>query len=81
MLDAYAMANGFGKTTTGYDGSGKGLRFGIKFVQQQLSAAQGDFARTSDSWANQTRILKLQFDSLKATLDRDLSTCSLQSSK
>ena len=38
------------------------------FVQQQLSLAQGDFARTSDSWANQVRILKLQFDSLRASL-------------
>ncbi|KAA3405059.1 hypothetical protein F1904_11690 [Akkermansia muciniphila] len=28
-----------------------------KYVTQQLSIAQGDFAKTSDSWANQTRIL------------------------
>ena len=66
-LDAYAMANGFGKTTQAMTEAEKvALRY--QFVQQQLSAAQGDFARTSDSWANQTRILKLQFDSLKATL-------------
>ena len=30
--------------------------------------AQGDFSRTSGSWANQTRILSLQFDSFKATV-------------
>ncbi|WP_411337228.1 hypothetical protein [Ruminococcus gauvreauii] len=66
-LDAYAMANGFGKTTQAMTEAEKvALRY--QFVQSQLSAAQGDFARTSDSWANQTRILKLQFDSLKATL-------------
>lgn len=28
-----------------------------KFVLEQTKLAQGDFARTSDSWANQTRIL------------------------
>lgn len=66
-LDAYAMANGFGRTTQAMTEAEKvALRY--QFVQSQLSAAQGDFARTSDSWANQTRILKLQFDSLKATL-------------
>ena len=66
-LDAYAMANGFGKTTSAMSEAEKvALRY--QFVQSQLSAAQGDFARTSGSWANQTRILKLQFDSLKATL-------------
>ncbi|MCU7380968.1 MAG: hypothetical protein SOR93_03625 [Clostridiales Family XIII bacterium] len=66
-LDAYAMANGFGKTTQAMSESEKvALRY--QFVMDQLSLAQGDFARTSDSWANQTRILKLQFDSIKATL-------------
>ena len=45
---------------------------GINFVQNQLSAASGDFARTSDSWANQVRILKLQIDSLKATIGQGL---------
>lgn len=66
-LDSYAMANGFGKTTAAMSEAEKvALRY--QFVQSQLSAAQGDFARTSGSWANQVRILKLQFDSLKATI-------------
>ncbi len=39
-----------------------------KFVMDKLSLAQGDFARTSDSWANQTRVLGLRFNELKATL-------------
>ena len=70
-LDAYAMANGFGKTTSAMSEAEKvALRYA--FVQDKLSAAQGDFARTSDSWANQTRILKLQFDSLKATIGQGL---------
>ena len=42
------------------------------FVQQQLTAAAGDFARTSDSWANQVRVLSLQFDNLKATIGQGL---------
>ena len=43
-----------------------------QFVQDQLSAAQGDFARTSDSWANQCRILSLQTQSLMATIGQGL---------
>lgn len=66
-LDAYALANGYGKTTAKMTEMEKvSLRYA--FVQKQLATAQGDFARTSDGWANQTRILKLNFDSLKATL-------------
>lgn len=70
-LDAYAMANGWGRTTQAMTEAEKvALRYA--FVQDQLSAASGDFIRTSDSWANQVRVLKLQFDSLKATLGQGL---------
>ena len=70
-LDAYAMANGFGKTTQQMSEAEKvALRYA--FVQNQLTAATGDFARTSDSWENQVRIMKLQMDSLKATLGQGL---------
>ena len=70
-LDAFAMANGFGKTTKSMSEAEKvALRF--KFVQDQLSAAQGDFVRTSDGWANQIRLLSLQFDSLKAAIGSGL---------
>lgn len=70
-LDAYAMANGFGKTTSAMSEQEKvALRY--QFVIQQLSGASGDFIRTSDSWANQVRILKLQFESLKATIGQGL---------
>ena len=70
-LDAFAMANGFGKTTKSMSEAEKvALRF--KFVQDQLSAAQGDFMRTSDGWANQIRLLSLQFDSLKAAIGSGL---------
>lgn len=70
-LDSYALANGFGKTTAKMSEAEKvALRY--SFVQNQLAAAQGDFARTSGSWANQVRILALQFDSLKATIGQGL---------
>lgn len=66
-LDQYALANGFGKTTSAMSEQEKvALRYA--FVQDQLSDASGDFERTSDGWANQMRILSLQMDSLKATL-------------
>lgn len=70
-LDSYALANGFGKTTAKMTEAEKvALRY--KFVTDQLTLASGDFIRTSDGWANQVRILKLQFDSLKATIGQGL---------
>ena len=70
-LDAYAMANGFGKTTAEMSEAEKvALRFA--FVQNQLALASGDFARTSDSWANQVRIMKLQFQSFMASIGQGL---------
>lgn len=62
-LDAYALANGFGKVTADMTEQEKvALRY--QFVMDQLSGASGDFARTQESWANQTRVLQLQWESL-----------------
>lgn len=70
-LDQYALANGFGKTTSKMTEQEKvALRY--RFVMEKLAGASGDFVRTSDSWANQTRILKLQVESLKATIGQGL---------
>lgn len=70
-LDSYALANGFGKTTDQMSEAEKvALRY--SFVQKQLSAATGDFSRTSQSWANQVRILSMQFQSLKASIGQGL---------
>lgn len=70
-LDAYAMANGYGKVTAKMTEAEKvALRY--QFVTDQLALASGDFIRTSDGWANQVRILQLQFDSLKATIGQGL---------
>ena len=66
-LDQYALANGYGRTTAKMSEQEKvALRY--KFVLDKLSLANGDFARTSDSWANQTRVLSLRFNELKAAL-------------
>ena len=70
-LDQYALANGYGKTTQAMTEQEKvALRYA--FVQSQLSTAQGDFARTSDSWANQTRTMSLQLQSIMATIGQGL---------
>ncbi len=66
-LDQYAMNNGFGKTTQSMTEQEK-VMLRYQFVQSQLSAASGDFARTSSGWANQIRVLTLRFQQLKATL-------------
>lgn len=66
-LDSYAMANGYGKTTAKMTEQEKvALRY--KFVIDQLSLASGDFVRTQDGWANQTRVLSLRWQEFKATI-------------
>ncbi|MBO5130301.1 MAG: hypothetical protein J6B95_08165 [Oscillospiraceae bacterium] len=70
-LDSYALANGYGRTTAAMSEQEKvALRYA--FVMDQLTAASGDFIRTSDGWANQTRVLALQFEQLKATIGQGL---------
>lgn len=70
-LDQYALANGYGKTTSEMTEQEK-VALRLAFVQNQLSAASGDFIRTSDSWANQVRVMQLQLRSLKATVGQGL---------
>lgn len=70
-LDEYAMANGYGKTTKAMTEQEK-VALRLAFVTDRLSGASGDFARTSDGWANQTRVLSLRFEALKATIGQGL---------
>ena len=70
-LDQDALANGYGKTTSAMTEQEK-VALRLAFVQKQLSAASGDFIRTSDSWANQVRVMQLQLQSLKATVGQGL---------
>lgn len=70
-LDQYALANGYGKTTSEMTEQEK-VALRLAFVQKQLSAASGDFIRTSGSWANQVRVMQLQLQSLKSTVGQGL---------
>lgn len=70
-LDEYAMANGFGKTTKAMSEQEK-VALRLAFVTDRLSGASGDFVRTADGWANQTRVLALRFDAIKASIGQGL---------
>lgn len=59
-LDAYALANGFGKTTQQMTQSEQ-VMLRYQYVMNQTRLAAGDFVKTQDSWANQTRILSEQW--------------------
>ena len=66
-LDSFALANGFGKTTAEMTEQEKAaLRY--QYVLHGLDDAVGDYSRTSDSWANQTKLLSQQWDQLKASV-------------
>lgn len=70
-LDAYAMANGFGKTTQSMTEQEKvALRY--QFVLDKLANATGDFSRTSDGFANSSRSLSLELENLKAEVGEEL---------
>ncbi len=68
-LDQYALNNGFGKTTAKMTEQEK-VMLRYQYVTSTLSNATGDFVKTQDSWANQTRILTLRFQQLKASLGK-----------
>ncbi len=66
-LSAFALAEGMGAAYSKMTEQEKALTR-YNYLMSVTAAAQGDFAKTSNSWANQVRVLKLQWDSLKATL-------------
>lgn len=70
-LDQYALQNGFGKTTSEMSEQEK-VSLRLAFVTNALSNASGDFQRTSTGWANQMRILSLNFQTFKATMGQGL---------
>lgn len=70
-LDQYALEKGIGKTTAEMSEQEK-VALRHSFVMEQLEGASGDFVRTQDSWANQTRILSLQWESFQATIGEGL---------
>lgn len=70
-LDAYALANGFGKTTDAMT-QAEQTQLRYKYVMDQTSLAAGDFSKTSGSWANQTRILTERWKQFMATIGNGL---------
>ena len=70
-LNAYALANGLEEISGDMSQSEKvALRY--QYVLQSLSTASGDFARTSDSLANQTRLAQERFKELTASLVEEM---------
>ncbi len=70
-LEAFALANGITKSYDAMTEQEKAmLRY--NYLLKATSDAQGDFARTSQGWANQTRILSEQFNQLKASIGQGL---------
>lgn len=70
-LDAYAMAKGIETSTQSMDQAQKtALR--MQYVLDNTKNAQGDFARTSDSSANQLRILTESLKELAAIAGQEL---------
>lgn len=66
-LQQYALQKGITKSYSAMSQAEKvSLRY--NFVMDSLADAQGDFARTSDSWANQTRVLSERFKELLSIL-------------
>ena len=70
-LQEYALRNGITKSIDAMSEQER-VMLRYRFVMDGLKDTQGDFLRTSDGWANQVRVLKLQFDSLKATIGQGL---------
>lgn len=70
-LDQYALEKGYGKTTNQMTEQEKvALRY--KFVLDRLSQASGDYANTSDHWANMVRTAKLEIQSLSGEVGSEL---------
>ena len=70
-LDAYALSKGLKTSYSNMDTASQiALRY--QYVLEQTELAAGDFAKTSDSWANQTKLLSEQFNSLKAVIGQGL---------
>ena len=70
-LEAYALSQGITKSYNAMSQAEKvALRY--SFVLNATKNAQGDFARTSNNWANQVRILKEQFKELAGIIGNGL---------
>ena len=66
-MEAYALSQGI---TTSYNAMTQAEKATIRYnyLMSVTSDMQGDFARTSGTWANQVRLLTLNFQSLSAVI-------------
>ena len=70
-LEAFALSEGI---TTAYDSMTQAEQATLRYqyIMSATADAQGDFADTSDSLANQQRILQLEIQTLAAEIGQDL---------
>ena len=70
-MEAYALSNGI---TTSYNAMSQAEKVALRYnyLMSVTGDVQGDFARTSGSWANQVRLLTLNFQSLSAVIGQGL---------
>lgn len=72
-LNQFALEKGLGKTVNQMNQAEKAtLRY--NYVMAQMAKVQGDFSRTSMSWANQVRILKQNWVDLMSVIGNALTT-------
>lgn len=72
-LQAYALRQGITKEISSMTQAEQvALRYG--FVMDALSLAQGDFARTADGWANQTRVLSMLWEEFMSIVGQTIIT-------
>lgn len=68
-LEAYALSQGINTAWKEMSAAEQAtLRY--QYIMQATADAQGDFARTSDSYANQQRILQLNMENLSASIGK-----------
>lgn len=75
-LQQYALAHGMNANITAMSQAEQvALRYA--FVTDALNLAAGDFVKTQNSWANQTRILSMQWQQFMAVIGQALTTVLL----
>ena len=70
-LEQYAMQQGIHKTMQEMT-QAEQVQLRYKYVMEQTKLAQGDFVKTQDSWANQSRILNENLTVLQGTIGEGL---------
>ena len=75
-LQQYALTHGMNANITAMS-QGEQVALRYAFVTDALSLAAGDFVKTQNSWANQTRILSMQWQQFMAVIGQALTTVLL----